>query len=213
MEDKKTTKNSTEEKQPTKTYTQDELDAIVKLAVEKALSSIPQAPAQTVLKVERVTLMFLGAIANGTQVALGKLGTITKAGSTLTVPKDVFLQAMGTPIVDALLRNRSLIVMDGLTSEEMSRYNLAYDEGELLSQDAFFKIMDYPKEKVVSIFKTLCKDHKILLAKLYNTAYFENSDNRVSVELVKELNKLSKDIEKNGLFTHILEDMGKKLVE
>ena len=165
------------------------------------------------LKVERVTLIFLGAIANGTQVALGKLGTITKAGNTLTVPKDLFLQAMGTPVVDALLRNRSLIVVDGLTAEEMERYNLAYKEGELLSQEAFFKILDYPKDKVVSIFSLLCKEHKILLAKLYSTAYFERGDNRISVELIKELNKESKVIEKDGLFTRILEDMGKKLVE
>ena len=44
-------------------------------------------------------------------------------------------------------------------------------------------------------------------------AYFEKHDNRVNVETVKELNKLSKEIEENGLFAHILEDMGKKLAQ
>lgn len=209
-----TRKVETEEKKVQgRTYTQEEIDEIVKNAVAQALSAIPQAPAQTVLKVEMVTLLFLGAIANGTTVALGKIGTFTKAGNTLTIPKETFLQAMGIPVVDELLRTRSLIVLDGLTEEEMLIHNLAYKEGEILSQEAFFKIMEYSDEKVLEIFKLLCKEHKVLLAKIYNTAYFEKHDNRVNMETVKELNRLSKDIDPKGLFFRILEDMGRKIAE
>ena len=197
-----------------RTYTQEEIDEIVRNAVAQALSALPkQTTTQTIIKSEMVSLLFLGAIATGTTVALGKVGTFTKAGNTLTIPKETFLQAMGLPVVDELLRTRSLIVLDGLTTEERQMHNLFYNDGEILTQEAFFKIIGYSHEKVIEIFKMLCKDHKILVAKLYNSAYFEKHDNRVNVETVKELNKLSKEIEENGLFAHILEDMGKKLAQ
>ena len=48
---------------------------------------------------------------------------------------------------------------------------------------------------------------------MYISAYFERRDNRINMETVKILNKLSRVVDKAGLFTPILEDMGKQLVE
>lgn len=215
MEEKTTTAKTTTKKE--KTYSEDEVSAIVSKAVKDAMESFKaqnsSAPMQTVLKVEMVTLVYLGTFATGTTVALGKLGSITKAGNTLSVSKEVFLQGMGTPVVDALLRQRELIVIDGLSEEERERFNLNYKEGEILTQQAFYKLLDFSKEEIVSIYKKLGKDHKILVAQLYKDAYFEKNDSRVSIETVKELNKISKAVEPNGLFTIILEDYGRKFAE
>lgn len=218
METTKTEKNaststSKEKRERERTYTQEELDTIVAEAVKKAMANIIQQPTQTVLKIERVTLVYLGAIASGTVVALGKLGYITKAGSPLTVKKEDFLQAMGTPVVDDLLRKRALIVIDGFTPEEMEKYNLAYKEGELLTTEMFFKILSFQTEEAVNIFRNLCKEHKLLMAKIYNTAYFENHDSRLNTDTMKKLNEVSKETIKEGLFTRILEDMGKRFAE
>ncbi|MBQ0125479.1 MAG: hypothetical protein KBS59_04040 [Clostridiales bacterium] len=198
-----------------KTYSQEELDKTVAAAVEAALAKYQQnsAPVIQVAKDDYVTVLFIGAMARGTSVALGRLGQINRAGGTLDIPKKDFLQGLGIPVVDALLAKRQLIVVDGLTEEERDRFNLKYTEGELLSQKAFHKLFDYSKEEIGKIFEKLCPEHKRIVAKMYLTEYFENKSNKVTPDIVKELNRLSKTVEKQGLFTPILIDMGNKFVD
>lgn len=188
-----------------KTYTQAEVDELVR----KALSQITINQ-----EVKKVTLLFIGAIARGTTVALGRLGSINRAGGMITVPKDLFLSSLGLPVVDALLRKRELIVIDGLDDDERERYELDYKDGELLSQKVFFKLFDLPYDEIIKIFKELCDNHKEVVAKMYLTAYFETHDNRVNIETVEKLNELSKSSKKGGLFKPILDDYyGKKIAE
>ena len=216
MEEKTTKTTAKPANKEEKTYSAEEVSAIVNKAVQEAMANFKaqnSTPVQTVLKVEMVTLLYLGTFAAGTTVALGKLGSITKAGNTLSVSKDLFLQSMGIPVVDALLRKRELLVIDGLTDEERERFNLAYKKGEILTQKAFYAIMDFPKDEIINIYKQLCKEHKILVAQLYKDAYFERNDSRVNIDTVKELNKVSKTVEPKGLFTIILEDYGRKFAE
>ena len=201
-------------KQNEKTFTEADVKKMIAAAVSQALAEQKAAtPIVQVAPKEYVTLLYIGAIASGTVVALGKLGTINRAGMTRDVPKDDFIQSLGTPVMDDLLNRRQLIVVNGLTDEEKDRYGLKYDENEVINQKMFFKIMDYPKEDICRIFAALCPDHQQIVSKMYLTAYFENHDNRVNMETVKQLNKLSKKCFKDGLFTPILEDMGNKLSE
>ena len=115
--------------------------------------------------------------------------------------------------MDHLLSVRRLIVLDGLTKEERERYGLDYDENETLSKNAFFKILDFKKDEICEIFNRMCIEHKKLIAKLFYSAYFEAQDNRINADTVKALNALSKEDDPNGMFTLILEDMGRKFAE
>lgn len=200
----------------TKRYTADELNDAVQKAVAEALAKQPAAQPQTVVQVakdEYVTILFIGAIAQGTVVALPKWGQITYAGGMLDIPKKDFLQGIGIQVNNALLRNRQILVISGLTDEERRRFGLEYKEGEYLTAEALYAILGYGKEQVCEIFTKLCEEHKRTVAKIFLTAYFENGDNRINRETVKELNKISKTVDKDGLFTPILEDMGRKDAE
>lgn len=171
------------------------------------------APIVNFVKEEYVTLLFIGAIAHGTSVYLGKnVGVINRAGGTLDIPKRDFLQCLGTPVIDALLRNRSLVVVNGLTDEERERFGVKYEDGELLTQNMYFRIFNYSDDEVCRIFEKLCIGHQRTVAKMFITEYFENNRGLDSA-LIKRLNDLSKATDKNGMFTPILEDMGKKLAE
>lgn len=195
-----------------KVYTENEMQEAVNAAVAAAMEKMKAEapPVITLAKEENVVVLFIGAIARGTSVGLGKLGQITRSGGMLEIPKKDFLQSLGSPVVDALLRKRQLLVIDGLTPDEMERFGLAYKESEVLSQNAFFKLFDYPKKEIEAIYAALCDEHKKIVAKMYLTQYFEAHDNRVTPEIVKSLNKLSKTVYSEGLFSPILEDMAKK---
>lgn len=196
-----------------KTYTGTELQKIVEAAVAKYAAEHPQTPQVINVKPdEMVTVLFLHPVAKSCVISLGKLGQINRAGSTLDIPKREFLQGING-VVESLLRSRKLIVTDGLTDEERERYGVLYKEGELLSVKMYQKLLDYGKEDICAIFKKLCEGHKKAVAILYATAYFEERDPRVNMETVTALNKLSKSVDKGGMFTAILGDMGRKLSE
>lgn len=198
-----------------KFYSKGEVDTIVAEAVKKAVASYHQEHRndQAVYnKEEYVTLLYIGAIADGTVVSLGKLGQINKAGATRDIPKKEFLQGM-TFAIEKMLENRSLIVLNGLTRDERERYGLDYKDGELLTQEAFYKLLNYSDSEITDIFRKLCEDHRRVVAKLFLSAYFENSDNRITAEKVKSLNEISKENDKDGMFKPILEDMGDRFAD
>lgn len=161
-------------------------------------------------KEEMVTLLYMGAVAEGSRVNLGeKLGEIMGRGGTRTISKTVFFENM-TPGVLNRLKDRRLIVLDGLTDEERERYGVNYKDGELVSKEIYYKLLDLDEDTVVSIFKKACYRHKQLIASLYADAY-GMGDNRINQPLIQKLNRASKAIDKDGMFTAILKDMAKAL--
>ena len=211
MAEKKKTAKPAEAAETEKTFSAAEVQEMIQKAIAEYATR--NTPIIQTAKDEYVTLCFIGAIANGTAVNLGKLGTINKAGTPRDFAKKDFIDALGIPVVDALLRSRELVVLNGLTDIERERFNLEYKEGETLSTKAFYSLLSYGKEQICDIYKKLCEAHKRTVAKIYCDAYFEKHDNRISSVTVKALNKLSKTVDKNGLFTPILDDMGAKLKE
>ena len=212
--------NEKEKRPATKKYSEDEVKAIIAEvsskaaleAVEAYKASQPQTVVQ-VAKDEYVTVLFVGAIASGTTVSMPKWGQINYAGGMLDIPKKEFLQGIGAQVNSALLRERQIIVLSGLTDEERRRFGVDYKEGEYLTDKALYEIVGYKKEKVCDIFNKLCDEHKRIVAKIYLTAYFEKRDKRVHRDTVKALNSLSKSVDKDGLFTPIIEDMGRRDAE
>ena len=128
----------------------------VALAVAKAMENVPQAPPQTVVinntKEEMVTLLYMGAVAEDSTVSLGKLGEIIGRGGTRDIPKKEFLQNI-TPAISNRLKDRRLIVLDGLTEEERERYSVNYKDGELLSANVYHKLLSMGEAEVINIFK------------------------------------------------------------
>ena len=88
-----------------------------------------------------------------------------------------------------------------------------YEDGKYLSQEMFHAILDYPKDKICAIYEKLCDEHKQLVAGMFMDAYFEKGDTRVTGDTVQVLNAISKKTHKDGLFTRILKDIGKKYSE
>lgn len=200
-------------------YTEDEVRAIAAQAAAQAAKDAVenyrkehQNDTAVYSKEEYVTLLYIGAIADGTVVSLGKLGQINKAGATRDIPKKEFLQGM-TYSIEKMLESRALIVVNGLTAEERERYGLDYKEGELLTQDAFYKLLNYSDSEITAIFRKLCEEHRRVVAKMFLSAYFEKSDNRITAEKVKSLNEISKENDRDGMFKPILEDMGDHFAE
>lgn len=210
-----TTEPTSEERAVKKTYTENEVQEIAAKAVRDALAAYEkehQNDQAVYRKEEYVTLLYIGAIADGTVVSLGKLGQINKAGSTRDIPKQAFLEGL-TYGVERMLEKRSLIVVNGLTDEERERYGLDYKEGELLTQEAFYKLLNYSDSEITAIFRKLCEEHRRVVAKMFLSAYFEKSDNRITAEKVKSLNEISKENDKDGMFKPILEDMGYRFAD
>ncbi len=209
---------SDEKKTEGETFTREQVDVIVasavEAAVEKVRSEMESAKAEnaTVLQVaqqEYVTLMFVGSMAAGSEVALGAFGKINRAFGTIDVPKKDFLQNRDF-MVDRLLEKKKLIVIDGLDEQDRERFGLLYRDGELLEPNVFLHILDFSEDEVAALFSKLCDSHMRTVATTFITAY-EKGDARVTQEKAKRLNDISKKVDADGLFTSILEDMGRKL--
>lgn len=188
-----------------------EAQALMQSMVAQMLAAQQPAVVQIApQKEEMVTLLYMGAVAEGSRVNLGeKLGEIMGRGGTRTISKTVFFENM-TPNVINRLKDRRLIVMDGMTDEERERYGVNYKDGELVSKDIYYKLLDLGEDTVVSIFKKACFRHKQLIASLYGDAY-NAGDNRINQPLIEKLQKSSKEVDKAGMFTAILKDMAKAL--
>lgn len=203
-----------------KKFSEEEVNEMLAQATEQAAQKAVEAyiashPVTSVVQVtaqkeEMVTLLYMGAVASGSTVHLGdKLGDIMGRGGTRTISKAVFFENM-TPNVLNRLKDRRLIVVDGLTDEERERYGVNYSEGELVSKDIYYKLLDLEADTVVAIFKKACFRHKQLIASLYADAYNAH-DNRVNQSLIEKLQKASKAVDGDGMFTAILKDMAKSL--
>lgn len=196
-----------------KKFSADEVNEIVKKAIAETLAK-QQATQPIYIRKddELVSLLYMGACVEGSMVELWKPnGVIQGRGGMLDVPKTEFLQNMN-PNVLKRLKDRRLIVINGLSESERERYGVAYSDGELVSHDVYYKLLDYGENKVVEIFKKACYRHKQLIAALFMDAYNAH-DNRINQPFVQKLNKVSKEIEPKGMFTSILKDMAKALTD
>lgn len=214
VDEQPTTKRGRKPKEETtteKTYSAEELNEIVAKAVAEALAKQQTTHTTYIRKDdELVSLLYMGACVEGSTVKLWEPnGVIQGRGGILDIPKSEFLQNMN-PSVLKRLKDRRLIVVDGLTDSERDRYGVNYSDGELVSRDIYSKLLDYNENKIVEIFGKVCYRHKQLIASLFMDAYNAN-DNRINQSLIQRLQKASKKVEPKGMFTAILKDMAKAL--
>lgn len=204
------------EKKTEKTYNASEVEKMIAEAVDKAVADavagIAKHQAAYRPADETVTLLYMGCVAEGSTVPLNeKLGQIQGRGGTRDINKREFLQNL-TPNILRRLKDRRLIILDGMTDEERERYGVKYTDGELLGADIYHRLLDMPEEKILAIFDKACYRHKQLIATLFIDAYMAR-DNRINQYLVQKLNEVSKKTDPEGMFKSILKDMAKGLAE
>lgn len=206
-------KSSTQEKDNEKTFSEDEVKKLIAEAVANAMKNIQQP--QIIVKESKdqeVTLLYMGCVAEGAKVYLGdNFGYIQGRGGMLTINKRLFLQNMNENVLRRL-KDRRLVVIDGLDESERERYDLNYSDGELVSQDIYYKLFSLSEDNVAKIFKMACYRHKQLIATLYYDEYISGG-NRVNQQFIQRLNELSKEVEKEGMFKAMLKDMALDLQE
>lgn len=213
---KAATPAETAKKKTEKTYNASEVEKMIAEAVDKAVADavagIAKHQAAYRPADETVTLLYMGCVAEGSTVPLNeKLGQIQGRGGTRDINKREFLQNL-TPNILRRLKDRRLIILDGMTDEERERYGVKYTDGELLGADIYHRLLDMPEEKILAIFDKACYRHKQLIATLFIDAYMAR-DNRINQYLVQKLNEVSKKTDPEGMFKSILKDMAKGLAE
>lgn len=200
-------------------FTKADVEKLVAEAVAKAVAGVQQTPqvVSVAQEVPQVTLRFQSECSPENQLMLGvngKFGIITGKSGTFKVARDAFFGEFRDSVVQALLANRDLVVIDGLTDEERELYGVKYTDGEVLEPQAFHKLLDMGDE-LCAIFPKLCMNYKEMVARRFADA-FERGDRRVTRELVLKLNALSKqdyvglppeDVRRKGLFHRIITQM------
>lgn len=189
-----------------------EAQAAVQKMIAEMLAKQPQPVMQVnYQKEEMVTLLYMGAVAEGSMVTLWEGFEIQGRGGTRDIPKKEFLQHLSQGVIKRL-KDRRLIVVDGLSDDERERYDVKYTDNELASVDIYYKLLSYDEDKIINIFKNVCDSHKTIIASLFKTAYMAH-DNRINQPLIERLNKASKAVDANGMFSDILKDMARGLSE
>lgn len=203
-----------------KQYTTDEINTVlntkqaqdmIQKMIAEALAKQPQQIIVNRQQDEMITLLYMGAVAEGSMVELWDGFEIQGRGGTRDVPKKEFLQHLSQKVLKRL-KDRRLIVVDGFTENEKERYGVNYTDSELAGVEIYYKLLTYDEDKIISIFKSVCDSHKAIIASLFKTAYI-NHDNRINQPLIEKLNKISKKTDENGMFSDILKDMAKSLSE
>ena len=226
---KTTTKRTAEPKEPKpveenikeKEPSAEEIAAVMKTEAAQAMiakmiaEAIAKQPQQNFVAVpvqeEMVTLTYMGVVPEGTTVSLGKLGDMQGRGGTRDIPKKEFFQNLTDPILRRL-KDRRLVVLDGLTDEERERYGVKYTDGELLGANIYQKLFALSDDEICEVFDRACYRHKEIITTMFIDAY-QNNDPRVTQSLVERLNVLSKKADPDGMFKGILKDMAANLSE
>ncbi len=207
---KRPTKGEVTPKPAAKTFTEEEVKALLAAAVSEAVEKVKnEEKIQKEQAAEAVTVMFIAEVSPENMLVIPGYGSM-RPTSTLDIPKQEFKGKFMTPLVRKLIDKRHLLVLDGLTKDERARFNCDYKEGEVMTEKVFDHILEFENEKLISIFKALCDEHKRFVCRKIITAY-ENGSSFINIEKMRAINNLTKDITPNGLLKPIIDDYGKRL--
>lgn len=189
----------------------DKAQAMISEMIAKAIAAQPtvQNFVAVPTKEEMVTLLYMGEVPEGTTVYLGKLGEMQGRGGTRDIPKKEFFQNITTPVLRRL-KDRRLVVLNGLTDDERDRYGVNYTDGELLDVSIYQKLFELDIDKICEIFDKACYRHKKIIVSMIIDAY-ELNDPRVTQSLVSKLNTISKKTDPEGMLRAVLKDMAQNL--
>lgn len=179
---------------------QEQQEKIAALARENEKSG---STGGSIAKDEVVTVLYIAEVSDRSVLTLNGYGSL-RPNSYLQVPKLEFGGKFMSELVRKMIDRRHIIVVDGLTKDERVRWNCDYKEGEILSERAFDRMLDFDMERLCDMFAHLCQEHQRFVARRFITAK-EKGDNRVSLEKVKALNEISKKSDPAGMLKPVLE--------
>jgi hypothetical protein len=196
-----------------KTYTDDEVQRMIAMAVAKAMQSVPTQPAapqiiQVAADTEKVHFLWQAEVADDNVARFGEGGMygqiVGKTGS-FYVPKSELSRVL-TERNRVFMKRRWLIVVSGLDDEEREALGVDYKDGEILDKRAFSKMIDLGDE-LLEIYPKLCDGHRKMVAQRWAEAYEAGNPN-VTRERTVKLNEMSKAAgSARGDFTGIIERM------
>lgn len=180
-------------------------------AIAEVLASNKETQEKIPKQDDKVTLVFLGTMADDCIFVVGKnLCTFTSLSRQAEIPKNEF--RLGYRYLSKMLQKRTIIVTNGLSESEMKSHGLFYKDGENLSLEAYRSLLDYDKSTVCNIFAKACVEHKRIIARVFLSAY-EQGDNRINFETVKALNDISKSVDVNGMFKRVVDGLAEKMTQ
>lgn len=185
---------ATEKAPESGTFTLEQVQKMIEEALAKRDAEAKKAEGPTAASTDGVVTMFFQAEVNdANEIHLGhggKFGTITGKHATITINKRDFIGEFRDTTVQYLLKNRNLIVTDGLTDAERKIYGVDYQKGEYLEPEVYQRLIDMG-DKVLEIFDGLSVTWHEMIASKFAEAY-ENKTLKCSRECLVNLNKISK---------------------
>lgn len=213
---------SVPEPNPATTYTAEDVQRIVAEALAKQAESVRPQVIQVMQNEKRVTVRFQAEVADDNVSYFGannRYGPITGKSGMLYIPYSDWPQFLDER-VRWMLKNRWLIVLDGLDEQERELVGVSYKPGEIMDEKAFAKMLDMSDEELREVFPNLCVSYREMVARRFLTAYKNGNANvRQRRALIKELNDISKkdyldtpenDNRRKGAFAAILEGMNQE---
>lgn len=227
MATRKTVKKETEVKaeetevKAEKSYSEDEVKDLIAKAVAEAIAKAQANVVQISTEKPIVKMLFIDDCSDDNKLAFGvngKFGTITGPIGYLNVAKDEWLGEFRDVQQQMLLKERKLIVLDGLTDEERVMHGLDYKPGEYMDEKMFRNLFDHMDE-LPEIFRKLCPSVRAIVAARLQNGY-DSNDPRVmgNRDIIVKLNKISKkdfadapdgDPRKDGLLANIVRGINK----
>lgn len=217
-QEKKTTRTrKTAEKTTEQTFTLEQVQKLIEEALAKRDAETAKAAPVVNNNDTVVTMIFQMEVNDSNEMLLGpngKYGLITGSHATVTIQKRDFISDFRTTMMQYLLKNRNLIVVDGLTDEERKVYGVDYQQGEYLEPAVYDRLIEMG-DKVVEFFDKLHPTWQEMIATKFIGAY-EDGTLKCSREALIELNKMSKknyaglpkdDPRRKGAFYSIIHQM------
>lgn len=215
----------TEEKQATTEpmFTMDAVQQMIAEALAKQAEMLKPQVIQVTQGDQKVTMRWQAEVADDNVAVFGAggyYGQITGKSGMLSVPKSEFSNRFLDEATRYMLKNRWLIVLDGLDEQERELYGVNYREGEYMDEMAFAKMLDMSEQEMLEVYPKLCQSYREMVACRFVTG-FQMGDARVRDRrgLVKKLNDLSKkdyahlpesDTRRRGMFASILDAMNQE---
>lgn len=205
-----------------KTYTEGEVMGLVESLQEqiKALQAqieAAKAPSVTVAapEKERVTFRWQAPVADDNVLEIGenaRYASVTGKQGMFIVPKEELGRVL-TPMVRTFLRDRWLIVLDGLDETERTALGVDYKPGEVLDSTAFMRLIDLGPE-LLSIYPALCEGNRRVVAKLVYESWHTDGYAHIKRDVVKGLEDFCSAHEpEEKTFQIILQEMNAKEAE
>lgn len=191
-------------------FTLEQVQAMIDEAVKNAVQSVAMQPVPAVHEVtdDTVVMRFFAEVNDSNVVQFGRdsrYGQVTGKHATVVVSKNDFVGGFRDMTAQTLLKNRTLVVLSGLTDAERALYGVDYEEGEIMTPDECDR-MDKIGKDILKIYPRLHPTFKTMIARRFREKA-ENGTLSIDRETLVELNRLSR-ADQAGVYTGGMKNEG-----